>query len=75
MVIEEIAADLYRPGDHIFGTMSPGIEYRFNNCNPLGCYLESLDKINNLDIAKVLPGHKKVMSKSPYKKNLYFKLL
>lgn len=62
MCLYEPNLKLLISGDHILGTISPGVLYRFNNGNPLECYLESLDKINKLDITIVLPGHRKVFN-------------
>jgi glyoxylase-like metal-dependent hydrolase (beta-lactamase superfamily II) len=45
-------------GDHILGNITPVISAWSDNRNPLREYLASLDKIRNLDIALVLPGHR-----------------
>jgi glyoxylase-like metal-dependent hydrolase (beta-lactamase superfamily II) len=52
-------------GDHILGDITPNIslltEPESNpQGNPLGVYLESLDKISALDIELVLPGHRSI---------------
>jgi glyoxylase-like metal-dependent hydrolase (beta-lactamase superfamily II) len=44
-------------GDHILKDITPGIQGRLDNENPLKEYLSSLDKIHALDIDVVLPGH------------------
>lgn len=45
-------------GDHILGDITPGIQLRVDNENPLKEYLSSLDKVSALDIDVVLPGHR-----------------
>jgi glyoxylase-like metal-dependent hydrolase (beta-lactamase superfamily II) len=45
-------------GDHLLKDITPGIQGRINEENPLKDYLSSLDKIYALDINKVLPGHR-----------------
>ena len=45
-------------GDHLLGDITPGIQGRCNTEDPLKEYLQSLDKIDALDIEMVLPGHR-----------------
>ena len=45
-------------GDHLLGDITPGIQARYDNENPLQEYLLSLEKIYELDIELVLPGHR-----------------
>jgi glyoxylase-like metal-dependent hydrolase (beta-lactamase superfamily II) len=45
-------------GDHLLGDITPGIQGRVGNQNPLKQYLSSLDKVYALDIDLVLPGHR-----------------
>ena len=47
-------------GDHILGTITPGIQQRIDNDHPLEEYLLSLDRVYALDIDVVLPGHRKI---------------
>lgn len=61
---------LYEPGekilvggDHILGDISPNIQLWSDEWNPLKRYLESLDKVYQLDIRLVLPGHRNVISR------------
>jgi glyoxylase-like metal-dependent hydrolase (beta-lactamase superfamily II) len=50
-------------GDHILPTITPNISFNIQSGdNPLGNYLHSLDKVRNLPIAKVLPGHESPFS-------------
>jgi len=44
-------------GDHILNDITPIIELTSDEGNPLGEYLASLDKVYELDVALVLPGH------------------
>jgi glyoxylase-like metal-dependent hydrolase (beta-lactamase superfamily II) len=44
-------------GDHILNGITPNIQVWSDEWNPLKEYLESLDKIYQLDIELVLPGH------------------
>ncbi len=50
-------------GDHILGDITPNISLIMDRKssplgNPLGVYLESLDKVSALDVELVLPGHR-----------------
>jgi glyoxylase-like metal-dependent hydrolase (beta-lactamase superfamily II) len=45
-------------GDHILGSITPGIQQRVDNENPLEEYLSSLDRVYALDIDLILPGHR-----------------
>jgi glyoxylase-like metal-dependent hydrolase (beta-lactamase superfamily II) len=45
-------------GDHILGSITPGIQQRVDNEHPLEEYLSSLDRVYALDIEVVLPGHR-----------------
>lgn len=52
-------------GDHILGDITPNISLVMDRessplGNPLGVYLESLDKVYALDIELVLPGHRSI---------------
>jgi glyoxylase-like metal-dependent hydrolase (beta-lactamase superfamily II) len=45
-------------GDHLLPTITPHIDYRRGEDeDPLGQFLDSLDRIEELDPALVLPGH------------------
>lgn len=45
-------------GDHILSDITPTIQLRSDNENPLKEYLASLDKVNGLEVDLVLPGHR-----------------
>jgi glyoxylase-like metal-dependent hydrolase (beta-lactamase superfamily II) len=47
-------------GDHILKGITPNIQVWSDEWNPLKEYLESLDKVYQLDIELVLPGHGRV---------------
>lgn len=47
-------------GDHILKDITPGIQGRINEENPLKDYLSSLDKVYALDIDRALPGHRAI---------------
>ena len=54
-------------GDHILKDITPGIQARFDNENPLEEFLASLDRVHALDIDTVLPGHRNLF-KNPKKR-------
>jgi glyoxylase-like metal-dependent hydrolase (beta-lactamase superfamily II) len=47
-------------GDHILNDVTPTIQLRSDEGNPLKEYLESLEKVHQLDIELVLPGHRRI---------------
>lgn len=47
-------------GDHILEKITPGIPGRVDGSDPLRDYLASLDKIDQLDVETILPGHGRV---------------
>jgi glyoxylase-like metal-dependent hydrolase (beta-lactamase superfamily II) len=47
-------------GDHILGDITPNIQSWADAGNPLQTYLRSLDKVSELDVAVVLPGHRRI---------------
>jgi glyoxylase-like metal-dependent hydrolase (beta-lactamase superfamily II) len=58
MCLYEADKKIIIAGDHILKDITPGIQGRIGNENPLKDYLSSLDKVYALDIEKVLPGHR-----------------
>ncbi|MGH2747743.1 MAG: MBL fold metallo-hydrolase [Actinomycetota bacterium] len=44
-------------GDHLLPTITPHIDFKRGDSDPLGDFLASLDKVVDLDPALVLPGH------------------
>ncbi len=46
-------------GDHILIDITPNIQCWRDGMNPLGEYLQSLDKVRGLDIGIVFPGHRR----------------
>jgi glyoxylase-like metal-dependent hydrolase (beta-lactamase superfamily II) len=47
-------------GDHILVDITPNITLSFEERNPLKEYLMSLDKVHDLDVELVLPGHRSI---------------
>jgi glyoxylase-like metal-dependent hydrolase (beta-lactamase superfamily II) len=47
-------------GDHILGDITPNITLSVEERNPLKEYLTSLDKVYDLDVELVLPGHRSI---------------
>lgn len=47
-------------GDHILGDITPNIQSWSDEGNPLFDYLTSLDKVYELDVELVLPGHRRI---------------
>jgi glyoxylase-like metal-dependent hydrolase (beta-lactamase superfamily II) len=47
-------------GDHILRDITPTVSLLDDDWNPLKKYLESLDKVYQLDIELVLPGHREI---------------
>jgi len=49
-------------GDHVLGDITPNISMWLDGRDPLGHYLDSLDKIYDLPVELVLPGHRRIFS-------------
>ena len=49
-------------GDHILIDITPNIQCWSDDYNPLENYLASLDKVNELEIDLVLPGHRRLIT-------------
>jgi glyoxylase-like metal-dependent hydrolase (beta-lactamase superfamily II) len=47
-------------GDHILIDITPNIQCWSDDQNPLKAYLNSLERVRQLDIVQVLPGHRRV---------------
>lgn len=58
MCLYDPARRLLFSGDHLLGDITPTIQGRFNDENRLNDYLMSLDKVYELDVELVLPGHR-----------------
>lgn len=52
---------LFIAGDHILIDISPNIQCWYEGRNPLGDYIHSLDRVFDLDIKLVLPGHRRLI--------------
>ncbi|MHC1578723.1 MAG: MBL fold metallo-hydrolase [Dehalococcoidia bacterium] len=51
---------IFISGDHILVDITPNITLSAEERNPLKEYLTSLDKVYNLDVELVLPGHRRI---------------
>jgi len=58
MCLYEPDKKLFISGDHILIDITPNITLWSDDENPLNEYLVSLDKVYNLDVELVLPGHR-----------------
>ena len=54
-------AKLMVAGDHVLGDITPNISAMARDENPLGDFLESLDKIYEYDVELALPGHRSLI--------------
>lgn len=61
----EASRRLLISGDHILGDITPNIEGFMNDCNPLKDYLDSLEKVQKLEVNLVLPGHRSPIKDMP----------
>jgi glyoxylase-like metal-dependent hydrolase (beta-lactamase superfamily II) len=50
-------------GDHVLGDITPNIQCWADAHNPLKDYLDSLDKVRELDVVRMLPGHRSLIDK------------
>lgn len=60
MCLYEPNKKIFLSGDLILGDITPNIQLWFDEWNPLKEYLASLDKIYELEIELVLPGHRTI---------------
>lgn len=51
-------------GDHILGDITPNISRWADDVDALGDYLTSLDKVYDMDVGLVLPGHRNIITDS-----------
>jgi len=58
MCLYEPTKKILIAGDHILINITPNISLWFDEQNPLNEYLNSLDKVYDLDVKLVLPGHR-----------------
>jgi len=61
LCLYEAEAKILFSGDHILATITPNISGWGHTGDPLGEYLESLDKIAAYDIRLTLPGHRNLI--------------
>lgn len=48
-------------GDHILIDITPNIQCWYEKANPLGDYIDSLDRVFKLEVDLVLPGHRRLI--------------
>lgn len=60
MCLYEPCKKIFVAGDHILNDITPNIQLWSDEWNPLKEYLASLDKVYELDIELVLPGHRSI---------------
>jgi glyoxylase-like metal-dependent hydrolase (beta-lactamase superfamily II) len=60
MCLYESEKKILLAGDHILTDITPTIQLRSDNENPLKEYLASLGKVNELEVDLVLPGHRSI---------------
>jgi glyoxylase-like metal-dependent hydrolase (beta-lactamase superfamily II) len=60
MCLYEPNKKIFVAGDHILNDISPNIQLWSDEWNPLKEYLASLEKVYELDIELVLPGHRSI---------------
>jgi glyoxylase-like metal-dependent hydrolase (beta-lactamase superfamily II) len=58
MCLYEPNKKIFVAGDHVLNDITPNIQLWSDDWNPLKEYLASLDKVYELDIELVLPGHR-----------------
>ena len=57
----ETEKQIFVAGDHILIDITPNIQCWSDEQDPLGSYLESLDRVMDLEIGLVLPGHRRLI--------------
>lgn len=62
MCLYESQKKIFISGDHILGDITPNIQCWSDELNPLENYLASLDKVYDLDVDSVLPGHRRLFT-------------
>ena len=62
MCLYEPGKKIFVSGDHILNDITPNIQLWSDDRNPLEEYLASLDKVSELDIELVLPGHRSIFT-------------
>ena len=58
----EPKAKILVAGDHVLRDITPNIQCWRDGQNPLESYLESLDRVRDLAVDMVLPGHRRIFS-------------
>ena len=55
------AKKLFLAGDHVLGDITPNIQAWSDDHDPLGLYLASLAKVEDLEVDLCLPGHRSLI--------------
>lgn len=61
VILYEAEKKILVAGDHILFDITPNITYRVDMEDSLGNYLDSLEKVNALDVGLVLTGHRRLV--------------
>ena len=64
LCLYEQSQKIFVSGDHILGDITPNISAWDDQENPLQQYLQSLDKVDRMEIELVLPGHRRLLTDS-----------
>jgi len=60
MCLYEAEHKILIAGDHLLIDITPNIQCWSENDDPLNSYMASLDKVRAMDVARVLPGHRRL---------------
>jgi glyoxylase-like metal-dependent hydrolase (beta-lactamase superfamily II) len=63
MCLYEADKKLLISGDHVLHDITPNLMLLSDNDNPLADYLKSLEKVYELEVKLVLPGHRKIFQR------------
>lgn len=55
------AKQLFVAGDHVLGDITPNIQAWSDDHDPLALFIDSLDKVDRLDVDLCLPGHRSLI--------------
>jgi glyoxylase-like metal-dependent hydrolase (beta-lactamase superfamily II) len=61
MCLYEPRTKIFFAGDHVLDDITPNISLWSDHDDPLREYLASLDKVNRYEIARILPGHRRLI--------------
>jgi glyoxylase-like metal-dependent hydrolase (beta-lactamase superfamily II) len=61
MCLYEPSKRIFFSGDHVLGDITPNIQAWSDDQDPLGLYLDSLRRVDELDVELCLPGHRSLI--------------